>query len=138
MKALVRLLPLALLLSMSACQLIVIEEEVFDQRDAFIGRYEVDEFSSTLGISTLFTMDVYKDSFEPNLVVFENFYGAGLEVFGEVSGRKVRIPLQQVGFYEVEGIGTINGRELTLSYTVTDVDGNSIFVDDLHAIAWRF
>jgi len=113
------------------------EDDLYHTVDDMLGEYEVDEWSETLGAQSYFTMYVTSNKRDHNIVYFENFYNAGLTVYVEVNGSKLRIPIQEVGTYEIEGMGSYYDGELTITYDVTDINGLSSIVDVCNAICYQ-
>ena len=115
----------------------IMEDESFRTVNDMFGKYEVDEWSETLGAQSFFDMYVTGDKRNNDVVYFENFYNADITVYVEVNGSKLRIPIQEVGFYEIEGMGSFYDGELTITYSVTDIDGFSSIVDVCNAICYQ-
>lgn len=113
------LIALVLLVSLSACHVEVINP--YDPRDAFVGTYDVEEYSETYWETTYYGVDIYKSSYEPNVVWIDNFYGIGLEVAGQVDGTRLRIPPQRIGDYDIEGQGYLDGNgNVQLFFTLVE------------------
>jgi len=136
MKAL-KLFTFLTLILISGCSLLN-EENPEDNIDQITGIYEVDEWSETLEAQTFFQLSVYRNSFRNGKIHIENFYNAGIEVFAEVNGYKIQIPLQQVGYYEVEGMGSFYDGELTMTYSVRNIDSHSTIIDICNAICLKY
>jgi hypothetical protein len=132
-----KLLALSLILLISGCDLFV-EEDQLDNIDEITGFYEVDEWSETLEAGSFFQLTIYRNSHRSRKIYFENFYNAGIEVFAEVNGYKIQIPLQQVGYYEIEGMGSFYEGELTMTYRVTYLDSQSEIIDICNAICIKY
>ncbi|MFC2125186.1 hypothetical protein ACFLU5_10270 [Bacteroidota bacterium] len=113
------------------------EEDSYRTANDMLGEYEVDEWSETLGAQSYFDMYVTGDKRNHDIVYFENFYNADMTVYVEVNGSKLRIPNQEVGFYEIEGMGSYYDGELTITYSVTDINGFSDIVDICNAICYQ-
>lgn len=122
---------------LSGCELLY-EEEPDDNIDQIVGFYEVDEWSETLGAQSFFEISVYRNSTRSGKLYFENFYNAGIEVFGEVNGYKIQIPLQQVGRYEIEGMGSFYDGELTMTYSVQNIESKTQIIDICNAICFKY
>lgn len=131
------LLGISFLILISSCDYTIIEE-IYDPRDQFTGRFDTEEYSETLDAYTYYDVTIYKDN-DPysNIVYIRNFYGANMEVFGEVNGNKLVIPRQRNGYYLIEGIGSIDYGEIVMSYTVEDTDPRSRFVDYCSSVSFR-
>lgn len=130
MKAIV---PLVLLIAMSACNLYVVEPR-YDYRDRIMGHYSVDEFSKTYGDYAYYGIYIYAGQGRDGIYI-ENLYGTGLRVRAYVSYDRITIPFQIVSGYEFEGSGRIHGRSLDLHYSVYDLYTGGP-VDFLDADAW--
>ena len=122
----------------SACDITVIEEHPYDERDVFTGRYAIEEYSETLDVITHFNIRIDKN-IDPygREVYISNFYGADIEVYAEVNGPKITIPRQAVDYYIIEGFGRIDYDELTMTYTVEDTHPRNRLYDVCHTIAYR-
>jgi hypothetical protein len=119
---------------MSSCIVETVEPR-YDVRDRIVGYYEVEEFSETYGDHTYYDFRIARAGYD-NEIYFHNFYGADLTVRAIVDHDRISIPFQVEDGYEIEGVGTIRGDELRLSYTVYDTYGNSR-IDYCETIAWR-
>lgn len=124
------------ILFFSACQIIV--EERVNFADFYTGTYEADEWSESMAIQSYFNIYIYADRFDRDIVYIDNFYNADMEIYAEINGYKLRIPRQIAGYYEVEGIGSLNGDQLTMDYSVRDIDNYSNYIDYCHAICVRY
>jgi len=131
------LLGISFLILISSCDYVILEE-FYDPRDEFTGRFDTEEYSETLDVYTYFDVFIVKDA-DPysNVVYIRNFYGADIEIFAEVNGGKLVIPRQRNGFYQIEGIGSIDRGDIVMSYTVEDTDPRSRFVDYCSTVAFR-
>ncbi|MHA2182831.1 MAG: hypothetical protein ACXAAH_15535 [Promethearchaeota archaeon] len=131
-----KLIPILIIVLITGCEWI--DEDPVDNIDQITGIYEVDEWSETLEAQSFFQLSVYRSSIRNKKIYIENFYNAGIEVFAEVNGYKIQIPLQQVGYYEIEGMGSYYEDELTMEYSVTYVDSHTEIVDMCNAICVKF
>ena len=133
------LLAIPILLLVSSCYTIIEEDIIiFDPRDEFTGWYNTEEYSETLDAWSYYQVEIWKDANpNSNVVYISNFYGANIEVYGEVNGTKLTIPPQQSGYYFIEGIGSIDLNELVMSYTVEDTDPSSRFIDYCSTVSFR-
>lgn len=131
------LLGIAVLALISSCD-VYIQEDIYDPRDRFTGRFDTEEYSETLDAFSYYDVFIVKDA-DPysNVIYLRNFYGADIEVFGEVNGSKLTIPRQRIGYYVIEGIGSLDFGELVMSYTVEDTDPASRFVDFCSTVSLR-
>jgi hypothetical protein len=114
------------MVTISACSKIEI-----DARNKFTGRYNVEEFSYTDGSLSYYDVRVRKVSDSEDEIVFENFFNAGINVFGVVVGTRVYVEAQTIGMFWVEGQGTLSGNILNMSYYVVATIGQSTFDHDL-------
>lgn len=124
---------LLLLLTISACSKIE-----FDERNKFTSRYSVEEFSYTDGSLSYYDLRIRKVAESEDEIVFENFFNAGINIFGIVDGSRVYIEAQTAGRYWVEGQGTISGTVLSLSYFVVATVGQSTFEHDIMATLTKY
>lgn len=124
----------ALILIATSCSYNEVEPR-YDSRDRFVGHYDVEEFSETYHEYTYYEMRVSKSGYDRQIYL-DNFYAAGLRVYAIVSFEDVRIPLQIVEGYEIEGSGRLYRNELNLSYRVKDLYDYSIS-DYCETVAWR-
>lgn len=122
-----------LLVFLSAC-----EKIEFDARSKFTGRYAVEEFSKTDGSLSYYNIRIRMVSATQDEMVFENFFNAGINVYGIVVGHRVYIEAQTAGRYWVEGQGTLSGNVLSMSYFVEAAIGQSVFGHDLAATLTRY
>jgi hypothetical protein len=124
----------ALILIASSCTFYDVEPR-YDNRDKFVGYYDVEEYSETFDDITHYEMRISKSGHDRE-VYLHNFYAADLLVYAIVSFDDIRIPFQVVDGYEIEGSGTLYRDELNLSYRVKDLYDNS-FSDYCETVAWR-
>lgn len=108
-----------------------------DERDYFIGIFDVEEYSETFDIHNYYTIDIVKSAGHSGVVYLRNFYGAGIDVLAEVEGVHLFIPHQEVNGFEIEGEGIIDGQRLDLFYTVHDHLTAYDFIDYCSSTAWR-
>jgi hypothetical protein len=105
---------------MAACDVTVVEPR-YDYRDNVIGYYNIEEYSQTYGDYTYYSLRIVKDGYSGNSIYLNNFYGADIRVRAYLDNGRIRIPYQVVNDYEVEGSGTLQGHDLSLSYYVRDL-----------------
>jgi len=131
------LLGISLLVLISSCDVVLVEVP-FDPRDEFLGSFDTEEYSETLDAWAYYDVFIVKDA-DPfsNVIYLRNFYGANIEIFGEVNGTRLTIPRQRVGFFMIEGLGRMDFGELVMSYTVEDTDPASRFVDYCSTVSFR-
>jgi hypothetical protein len=132
------LFALSLLVFISSCDIVYIEEVNVDDRDFFTGRYEVEEYSETVDQTTFYNMRVLKENdVRSNVIFLDNFYAVGIEIFAEVYGDELRIPRQIINGYRVQGVGHVDRGDLVMTYSVEDLRGNRGFADFCNTIAYR-
>lgn len=124
---------LLILLSLTGC-----EEFDLDVRNRFTGRYAVEEYSFTDRGISYYDLRIRKVAGSVDEIVFENFFNAGINVFGVVVGTRVYIEAQTVGRYWVEGQGTLSGNVLSMRYFVEATIGQSVFGHDLESTLTKY
>ena len=134
-----RLLPFALLLALASCDIYLIEDpNAWDDRDLFVGSYQVEEYSQTTDRLFSYNIRIRKSCCRADEVKITNFYGADLTVFGYVLNNRITIPLQQSNGYEVEGTGRmVNGR-LEITFFARDIYSYPTFTDFVDLEAWPY
>ena len=118
----------------SSCDIIIIEPQ-YDERELFVGRYDIEEYSATYDYSTVYPISISKSSHHYDEVLISNFYDVNITVYAWVDGNKLSIPLQEVNLYEIEGTGTLRNNEIHFQYTVRDLYSGGI-TDFCQAVAW--
>lgn len=93
------------------------------------GTWSVDEeseyYKSTASAMSVYTVSITVDPDNTSGVIIDNFYGVGISVRANVSGRSIIIPNQNTDDdYTVYGSGTINSSYSTISFDYV-VDDNS-------------
>jgi hypothetical protein len=132
------ILSIGLIIALSSCDVVYVEEIIVDDRDFFTGRFNVEEYSETLDQTTLYDLRVLKEGdIRSNIIFLDNFYGVGIEVFAEVYGGDLRIPRQIVNDYRIQGVGHIDRGDLIMTYSVEDLRSVSGFTDFCNTIAYR-
>jgi len=107
----------------SSCIVDTIEPR-YDPRDKLVGYYDVEEYSETYNDVTNYSMHISKSGYDREIYL-NNFYAVELRIYAIVNYDKITIPYQVADGYEIEGVGTIHGNELHLSYSVKDRYNNS-------------
>ena len=102
-----------------ACDFYVVEPRV-DWRDRVVGRYQVDEYSHTYNSYTFYSIRILKSGGYDHIHI-DNFYNSGMRIRAYISYDKITIPYQIVNGYEIEGVGTVYGSSIDLSYSVKDL-----------------
>ncbi len=116
----------ALAVSFASCSKIEV-----DARNKFTGRYEVEEYSYVTHSPSYYDSRIRKLDNSEDEVTISNFYNADIEVVAKVVGSRIYIPVQTVGYFEVEGQGTLSNNKINLAYTVIAEIGGSVFEDEL-------
>lgn len=130
-----KLIPFAALIFIaSSCTFYDVEPR-YDNRNNFVGLYDVEEYSETFKDLTYYEIRISKSRYDREIYI-DNFYAADLRVYAIVSFDDIRIPFQVVDGYEIEGTGTLAYRELVLNYRVRDIYSNSM-ADYCETVAWR-
>ncbi len=94
-------------------------------RNDFTGRYDLTETSTTQGSSRTYEINIKRSNQGNDQVTIENFYGAGITVNATLSNTRITIAEQKSGIFTVEGIGALNGSDLTLTFDVA-TEGTAI------------
>ena len=118
----------------TSCDIIIIEPQ-YDERELFIGRYDIEEYSATYDYSTVYPISISKSSHSFDEVLINNFYDVNISVYAWVDGNKISIPLQEVNLYEIEGTGTLRNNEIHFQYRVRDLYSGGV-TDFCQAVAW--
>jgi hypothetical protein len=121
MKPVITLFLLAFVLA--SCTIENVEPR-FDPRDRIVGAYDVEEYSETFNDYTYYSLRVSKSHYADEIYL-NNFYALDIRVYATLDYDRIDIPFQVVDGYEIEGVGTIHGNELELSYRVKDRYGDS-------------
>ena len=129
---------LALTVIATSCDVYYVEPEpviVYDDRDAFVGSYDVNEYSSTYDEYWEYDLSIYKSAGD---IVIDNFYNSGLKVYANVNGSRLSIPWQTVNGYELQGSGYVEGRKLVINYKIRDTYTNGAAWDFCDATGWLY
>lgn len=132
------LLAIAIVGLLSSCEISIHSEEpiIVDERNKFIGNYQIEEYSDTYDMITEYSISIVKSAYDPEIIFIRNFYGVDIEVLAEVRADYLFIPLQEVNGYEIEGEGWYDHHEITLDYTVRDLHQYRVVNDFCTATAW--
>ena len=129
---------LILLIVFSGCELSIETVEVYDERNPFIGSYEVEEYSEGSSASFLYEINIWKSRYQDGVIWIGNIYDADIKVFAEVNADRFYIPQQRVGDLEIEGRGSFIGPdELSITYTVREFRPGPDYIDFLNCLAWK-
>ena len=124
---------MVLLMVFSACS-----EIQFDSRNQFVGRYNVEEFNYIDGGLSYYDVRIRKVAETEDEIVFENFFNAGIDVFGVVVGNRVYIESQTIDIFWVEGQGTLSGDIINMVYDVVVDLGQSTYDHELSATFTKY
>jgi hypothetical protein len=116
----------------TSCDIII--DPSYDWRDRVTGTYEVQEYSESHRMTTTYRMTITKGY--GSTVYLNNFYGAGLSVAGSYNGNQIEIWQQYQNGYEIEGVATVTGSEIRMTYSVRNVFSRS--ADFCNSVAWRW
>jgi hypothetical protein len=110
-------------LTLTSCYVESVEPR-YDARDRIVGNYEVEEYSETYNDFTYYSLYISKSRYVDEIFL-DNFYGTEISVHATLAYDKITIPFQVVNGYEIDGVGTIYGNEIELSYRVKDRYNNT-------------
>lgn len=128
-----------IVLIFSSCELSFETVVVYDERDEFIGTYEVEEYSEGTTSTFVYNITIRKSRYSDGVIWIDNFYDANMRVFAEVNGNRMHIPIQRIGNREIEGRGSLfDGDELSMTYTVRELLPGPDYVDFLNSLAWKY
>ena len=113
-----------LLVLLASCEFNVIEPR-YDYRDSITGHYGVEEYSETYNDVAYYSLSITKDYHAHYTIYINNFYASGLRVYARLEGSKITIPYQVVDDYEIEGVGTLYGHDLSINYRIKDLYHNT-------------
>ncbi len=122
------------LLMMTALLIAGCDSESGNDRDKFLGRYEVQEQSlETFSPRADYEVRIRKDLGTEHMVVISNFYNYDVDVLAIVEGNELEVYPQTHNIFEFEGTGHLSGSIIIMDYTVTSVQEGSDFFDRLRA-----
>ena len=122
---------LALLGAATSCQIVF--EEPYYRKD-LDGTFRVEEYSEQENLVFHYNVHLRRSSVNHRRVLITNLYETGLVVRGELYNEedKIRIPYQVIEGFAFEGVGNVYGEdEISISYSVRDLEGPVYFVDFL-------
>ncbi|MEX0967024.1 MAG: hypothetical protein WD077_07285 [Bacteroidia bacterium] len=126
------LLIMALLILYSGCK----KDTGPDERDAFTGRYEVDEYCDK--DSAFYHIEIVKTGSGNKVEIRgDGLYETGFVLEALITGRKLTIPIQQVEisavphiYFEFSGSGSLSDNYLRIDYQVFTLDEGLITSED--------
>ena len=105
-----------------------------DERNKFLGRYEVEEQSlETYSPRDDYEVRIRKEAGTDDLVIISNFYNYDVDVLARVEGHTLLVFPQTHNVFEFEGTGTLSGQIIIMNYTVTGAQEASDYFDRLRA-----
>ena len=118
----------SLVLLMIAC------DDDTDDRNKFVGRYEVKEFSlETFAPSDDYEVRIIKDTATEDMVIITNFYNLDIEASARIDGNTITVIQQTHNLFEFSGSGALSGSIIVLDYLVTKAEEDSESFDRLRA-----
>ncbi len=106
-----------------------------DDRNKFVGRYEVTEYSlETYTQRDDYEVRIRKDAATEDMIIISNFYNHDIDAVATVQGNAVTIIKQEHNIFEFEGFGNLEGIVIIINYTVrSTLDGSEEYFDRLRA-----
>ncbi len=105
-----------------------------DDRNKFIGRYEVKEQNLDTHVhNDEYEVRIIKDKAAENMVIITNFYNLDIEASARINGNTITVIKQPHNIFEFYGSGTLSGSIIVLDYTVTRTDEDSEYFEPLRA-----
>ena len=117
------------ILFLGGCEIYLFEDPFVDERDLFVGNYQVEEYSQITEQHYTYSMTIRKSCCNSREIKISNFYGVGISVKAIVNNNRLTIPLQMVDGFEVDGTGKMSFGKLALTYVVRDLNGRPVFTD---------
>src|SRR5690242_12355482 len=92
----------AILLLATSCDTYYVEPVVpYDQRDQFVGNYDLHEYSSTYDEYWDYSVSIYKGA--GGQIVIDNFYNSNIRVYASVNNNRFYVNWQTADGYELQG-----------------------------------
>jgi len=110
----------------------------YDERDRFVGRYEVEEYYYYLNTYSYFDSSIEKSDDYEDEVIITNFFDTGYDVYGVVEGSKIYIDPQTIGMYTFEGYGSLSDNTITINYEVAIARPSSTIYEDVVAVYLKY
>ncbi|QCK15501.1 hypothetical protein [Mangrovivirga cuniculi] len=133
MRRLLFLIPVFLLVLISSCTT-YIEEPYYDLE----GTYRVEEYSYYY--DEFFGYSIYVEqpylSGPDNIIYIENFYNSGIIVEAYLNGSRISIPYQEIGQFDIEGSGYLDGGHIHIEATVWEHTSHAVIRDDIEITAY--
>jgi hypothetical protein len=121
-RSLIALLLVAFVIVFDSCEKTDEDGPTTSDRDAFIGDYAAE--STGPGGNRNFTLHITASASAPDQIKMVNFDGGnGTAIFATVSGTSMTIPSQSVSGESYQGNGSINGKNLSITFSVDDGQG---------------
>ncbi len=120
--------PVLLVLSLLFITLCSACSDDTDDRNKFIGRYEVTEYSlETFTQRDEYEVRIRKDTGTEDMVIISNFYNLDVDAAATIDGVTITVIKQEHSIFEFEGHGRLEGSKIILDYTVTSIEGGEYF-----------
>ena len=127
------------LIFLASCEIYLLENpNAWDDRDQFVGSYNVEEYSQTTDHFYNYSITIYKSCCVKDEIRITNFYGADIKVTGMVFNNRITIPLQQVGGYEIEGTGKLVQGKLVMTFFARALYSYPAMTDFVEIEAWPY
>lgn len=106
-----------------------------DDRNKFVGRYEVAEYSlETYTQRDDYEVRIRKDTATEDMIIISNFYNLDIDAVAMVQGNTITVIKQEHNIYEFEGTGNLEGSIIIINYTVrSTLEGSEEYFDRLRA-----
>ncbi|MCX2746089.1 hypothetical protein OO013_19580 [Mangrovivirga sp. M17] len=127
------LIPVLLIVLISSCTT-YIEEPYLDLE----GTYRVEEYSYYY--DEYFGYSIYVEqpylTGPDNIIYIENFYNSGIIVEAYLNGSRISIPYQEIGHFDIEGSGYLDGGHIYIDATVWEHTSHVVIRDDIEITAY--
>ncbi len=132
-KFLTQLIYLKLLLVWSLLLFVACTDDT-DERNKFLGRYEVQEQSLvTYTQRDDYEVRIRKDMASDDVVIITNFYNLDIDVRAQIAGNTVNVMRQTHNLFDFEGSGILSGSLITMDYAVYSAEDEDALIDRLRA-----
>ncbi len=119
---------------LSAAVLWSCDSDSDDERNKFLGRYDVEEQSlETHSPRDDYEVNIIRDPGSQSRVIISGFYEEEVEVYARVDGNKIFVENEIHNIYEFNGSGILSGTVLTMEYTVSLTSEDTGYLDRLRA-----
>lgn len=105
-----------------------------DERNKFVGRYEVQEQSLvTYTQRDDYEVRIRKELASEDVVIITNFYNLDIDVRASVEGNTISVMRQTHNLFDFEGSGTLSGSLIKMDYAVYSAEQEDELIDHLRA-----